>query len=66
MDDKINRQLTAPITDDDSSVSLADELVHYGFISKVRGFAIYFARLKKYSSKKDTVQSTIVNRSYFY
>ena len=39
MDDKINRQLTAPITDEDSSISLADELVHYGFISKVRDIA---------------------------
>ena len=41
MDDKINRQLTAPITEEDSSLSLADELVHYGFISKVR-FSVPF------------------------
>ena len=41
MDDKINRQLTAPITEEDSSLSLADELVHYGFIGKVR-FSVPF------------------------
>ena len=56
MDDKINRQLTAPITDDDSSVSLADELVHYGFISKVRGFAILCKTVKQYSSEKNIVE----------
>ena len=33
MDDTINRQLTVPITEEDSSLSLADELIYYGFIS---------------------------------
>lgn len=34
MDDKMNRQLTADFTKDDNAESLAQELVHYGFINK--------------------------------
>ena len=35
MDDKMNRQLTCEITEEDTSVGLAAELVHHGFISSV-------------------------------
>ena len=35
MDDKMNRQLTADFSKDDNADSLAQELVHYGFINKV-------------------------------
>ena len=35
MDDKMNRQLTCPITQIDTPVILAQELVHYGFINEV-------------------------------
>lgn len=35
MDDKMNRQLKTFITIDDSSLTLAQELVHYGFINEV-------------------------------
>ncbi|XP_058807614.1 nuclear receptor-binding protein homolog isoform X2 [Phymastichus coffea] len=34
MDDKMNRQLTCPIAQSDSSMLLAQELVHYGFINE--------------------------------
>ncbi|KAK3089646.1 hypothetical protein FSP39_005306 [Pinctada imbricata] len=33
MDDKMNRQLTADISEEDSAALLAEELVHYGFIN---------------------------------
>uniref|UniRef100_A0A182NTM5 Protein kinase domain-containing protein n=1 Tax=Anopheles dirus TaxID=7168 RepID=A0A182NTM5_9DIPT len=35
MDDKMNRQLTCPISPDDSAVTLSHELVHLGFIHEV-------------------------------
>lgn len=35
MDDKMNRQLTCPISQDDSAVMLSHELVHLGFIHEV-------------------------------
>ena len=35
MDDKMNRQLSCELTDDDTSSVLAEELVHYGFINEV-------------------------------
>lgn len=35
MDDKMNRQLTTPISADDNSNTLAEELVKYGFINEV-------------------------------
>ena len=41
MDDKMNRQLTADINDEDSAVILAEELVHYGFINMVCISAAY-------------------------
>ncbi|XP_023245562.1 nuclear receptor-binding protein homolog isoform X2 [Copidosoma floridanum] len=34
MDDKMNRQLTCPVTEADTSMSLAQELVYYGFINE--------------------------------
>ncbi|XP_046478095.1 nuclear receptor-binding protein [Neodiprion pinetum] len=34
MDDKMNRQLTCPITQIDTSMLLAQELVHFGFINE--------------------------------
>ncbi|KAG8227295.1 hypothetical protein J437_LFUL004844 [Ladona fulva] len=34
MDDKMNRQLTCPISEEDESTGLANELVHYGFINE--------------------------------
>ncbi|XP_074640606.1 nuclear receptor-binding protein-like [Tubulanus polymorphus] len=33
MDDKMNRQLTCEVSDEDSSHALSDELVYYGFIN---------------------------------
>lgn len=36
MDDKMNRQLTCPVTQSDTSLILAQELVHFGFINEVR------------------------------
>lgn len=35
MDDKMNRQLTADINEEDTPENLAQELVHYGFINQV-------------------------------
>lgn len=35
MEDKMNRQLTCPISPDDSAVALSHELVHLGFIHEV-------------------------------
>lgn len=35
MDDKMNRQLTCSLTQEDSPSVLAQELVHYGFINDV-------------------------------
>lgn len=35
MDDKMNRQLTCQVTQDDSASYLSDELVHLGFINEV-------------------------------
>ncbi|XP_049538188.1 nuclear receptor-binding protein [Anopheles darlingi] len=35
MDDKMNRQLTCPISADDSAVTLSHELVHLGFIHEI-------------------------------
>lgn len=35
MDDKMNRQLSCEVGDQDTSLSLADELVHYGFINEL-------------------------------
>ncbi|XP_040168506.1 nuclear receptor-binding protein isoform X1 [Anopheles arabiensis] len=35
MDDKMNRQLTCPISQDDSAVMLSHELVHLGFIHEM-------------------------------
>lgn len=35
MDDKMNRQLTCPISPDDSAVTLSHELVHLGFIHEI-------------------------------
>ncbi|XP_035718360.1 nuclear receptor-binding protein homolog isoform X1 [Vespa mandarinia] len=34
MDDKMNRQLTCPVTQSDTSLILAQELVHFGFINE--------------------------------
>ncbi|OXU19757.1 hypothetical protein TSAR_010575 [Trichomalopsis sarcophagae] len=34
MDDKMNRQLTCPVTQADTSMLLAQELVHFGFINE--------------------------------
>ncbi|XP_062618037.1 nuclear receptor-binding protein-like isoform X2 [Saccostrea cucullata] len=34
MDDKMNRQLTAEVNDEDTPENLAQELVHYGFINQ--------------------------------
>lgn len=36
MDDKMNRQLTCPVSQLDTSMLLAQELVHFGFINEVR------------------------------
>ena len=36
MDDKMNRQLTCELGDEDSADVLAEELVHLGFINAVR------------------------------
>lgn len=36
MDDKMNRQLTCQISQDDSATLLSHELVHLGFINDVR------------------------------
>lgn len=38
MDDKMNRQLTCPVTQQDTSMLLAQELVHFGFINEVSTF----------------------------
>lgn len=35
MDDKMNRQLQAEVTETDTATALAQELVHYGFINEV-------------------------------
>ena len=35
MDDKMNRQLTCPVSQADTSMLLAQELVHFGFINEV-------------------------------
>lgn len=35
MDDKMNRQLTCPVSQIDTSLLLAQELVHFGFINEV-------------------------------
>lgn len=35
MDDKMNRQLTAEVSIEDTPENLAQELVHYGFINQV-------------------------------
>jgi hypothetical protein len=35
MDDKMNRQLTCPVSQTDTSMLLAQELVHFGFINEV-------------------------------
>lgn len=35
MDDKMNRQLTCQVTQDDTAMSLSHELVHLGFIHEV-------------------------------
>lgn len=35
MEDKMNRQLTCEVSEIDSSVALAEELVHFGFISEI-------------------------------
>lgn len=35
MDDKMNRQLQCEISQDDNASTLAEELVHYGFINEV-------------------------------
>lgn len=35
MDDKMNRQLTCPVSQMDTSMLLAQELVHFGFINEV-------------------------------
>lgn len=35
MDDKMNRQLTCPVSQLDTSMLLAQELVHFGFINEV-------------------------------
>ena len=35
MDDKMNRQLSCEVNEDDTPAGLADELVHHGFITLV-------------------------------
>jgi len=35
MDDKMNRQLTCSVSEIDTSLMLAHELVHFGFINEV-------------------------------
>lgn len=39
MDDKMNRQLTCPVSQMDTSMLLAQELVHFGFINEVNYLA---------------------------
>lgn len=36
MDDKMNRQLTCLVSEIDTALLLAEELVHFGFINEVR------------------------------
>lgn len=40
MDDKMNRQLSCEVSNQDTPFALADELVFHGFINQVRFFAI--------------------------
>lgn len=41
MDDKMNRQLTCPVSQTDTSMLLAQELVHFGFINEVIVSCLY-------------------------
>lgn len=47
MDDKMNRQLTCPVSQMDTSMLLAQELVHFGFINEVN----YLARIANEQSR---------------
>lgn len=42
MDDKMNRQLTCPVSQTDTSMLLAQELVHFGFINEVNNNYYYY------------------------
>lgn len=48
MDDKMNRQLTCLVTDIDTSLLLAQELVHFGFINEV-SVVWFFIRHTKFA-----------------
>lgn len=68
MDDKMNRQLTCIVSQDDSANSLSNELVHLGFIHDVSGF--FFCLLKiflqiiiKFSGGQR--ENSSINRGYF-
>ena len=39
MEDKMNRQLTCSITENDTPEILVQELIHYGFINEVKELA---------------------------
>lgn len=47
MDDKMNRQLTCPVSQADTSMLLAQELVHFGFINEVSIEIISYAYMRK-------------------
>lgn len=45
MDDKMNRQLTCQVSQDDSAMVLSHELVHLGFIHEVSLDSFYIFRI---------------------
>ena len=61
MDDKMNRQLTADINDEDSAVILAEELVHYGFINMV---CIMTRTLPRYLPKSWCIMGLLIWYEY--
>ncbi len=61
MDDKMNRQLQARIADEDSSETLADELVNYGFISVVS--RVFFTYSISHHSKFISISSKTITAS---
>ena len=50
MDDKMNRQLTCPVSQMDTSMLLAQELVHFGFINEVN-YLVHIANQQSHFAK---------------
>lgn len=49
LDDKMNRQLNCKVTENESAIDLANELVRYGLVNEVSFFLIFVHSINAYT-----------------